>query len=508
MASLHAHITIACEKEFDEKTHGDLIQAFQDWADGKLTLYELIAMLPRGHFKTTLFACILTWLVARDRNVTACIVGAVHSTGADTVFIIRQLLESPRMIEIYGPFRGESVWNNEELVVMGRTETMRESTVKVMGIESFKPGGHFTVVWFDDPEDQNTVNTPELRAKTREVYALGRPMADKPGSMRWLTGTFWDDDDLYCHLILQYGLGSVAEETGKLEVQNGAVSKSGKQMVFFKPAEDEEGNPLFPARFSKETLKEIREEMEFTSPGSYDKQYLLDPASRKSARFRPEDYVAVPQVPSIDMEVSFGMDSAQSKTEGSDRTGITGSFHTADYMFYIFEASELALDAELQQNAIFDRHAAFPRARFYVEMDNFVAGWRPHFEVRCRQMGVFPVVEWIPSGNRNKKDDRIFSTESLFRMKRVAFLPGTATLWGQLSRMPASRRKDVADAWANIVQFVVPSLLPEAAPQKKMRGYEKILYANAAAPWSLEQEQKLQTPYAGRCGRDVDWRAS
>lgn len=505
-ASLHAHITIACEKEFDDRVHGDIIQAFQDWVDRKLALYELLCMLPRGHFKTTLFACILTWLIARDRNVTACIVGAVHSTGADTVYIIRQLLESPRMVEIYGTFKGETVWNNEELVVSGRTETLRESTVKVMGLESFKPGGHFTVVWFDDPEDQNTVNTPELRAKTREVYALGRPMADKPGSMRWLTGTFWLDDDLYCHLIKQYGLGHVDEVTHKLVVQNGAVSKNGKQMVFFKPAEDEDGNPLFPSRFSRETLNEIREEMEFTSPGSYDKQYRLDPASRKSARFRQEDYQAATVAPK-ECEVWFGMDFAQSKTEGSDRSGVVGVFVTADYRFFPFEASELAIDAEAQQDAIFDRHVAFGgKVRFACEADNFVKGWMPQYETRCRQKGIFPVVEWIDAGARAKKDDRIFGTEGLFRQKLVHFLPGCALLWGQLTRMPASRRKDVADAWANIVQMVVPSLIPAPTQEKKPRGYEKILYANSAAPWSAEKNP--QTPFAGKRGDAVDWRAS
>lgn len=509
LASLEAHIEIACEKVFDPSVHGDIIQAIQDWKDGKITLYELICMLPRGHFKTTLFACIATWLIAINRNTTICIVGAVHSTGADTVYVIRQLLESPRMVEIYGDFKGETVWNNEELVVSGRTETMRESTVKVMGVESFKPGGHYSILWFDDPEDQNTVNTTDLLAKTREVYALGRPMADKPGAIRWLTGTFWADNDLYSHLIQQYGLGIVDEMSGKLVCENGARSKSGKQMVFFKPAEDDEGNPLFPSRFSREILAEIRAEMEFTSPGSYDKQYLLNPVTNKSARFRPEDYQTVPNPPAGILEVAFGLDFAQSKTEGSDRTGIVGFFHTPDYRIFVFEASELAIQAEAQQDAIFDRHLAFPSARFYAEADNFVKGWIPQFEAECRRRGIFPVIEWIDSGNRNKKDDRIFSTEGLFRAKRVYFLPGTNILWSQLSRMPASRRKDVADAFTNPIPYIVPSFAPQSDIGKKtpLRGYTKLLQNSAGdPPWG--KSRNSDTPYATKEGDQVPWSAS
>lgn len=517
-ASLRAHIAIACEKTFDEAVHGDILDAYQRAADGEPRgqddFYELIAMLPRGHFKTTLFACIATWEIARDRNTTICIVGSVHSIAADTVFVIRQLLESDgskpdggRLAEVYGPFQGESVWNNEELVVRGRSETMRESTVKAMGIESFKPGGHFQILWFDDPEDQATVNTTDLRAKTRQAYALGRPMADKPGSRRWLTGTFWDDDDLYCHLIEQYGLGKVDSESGRLVCVNGSKSKNGKQILFYKPAEDEDGNPLFPSRFPREILNEIRDEMEFQSPGSYDKQYLLNPVTNKSARFKPEDYVTAPAPPPGVLDVSFGMDFAQSKTEGSDRSAIVGAFDDPDYMFYIFEATELAINAEAQQDAIFSRHAAFPKARFFVEADNFVKGWLPHFEIRCRQKGIFPLIEWIDAGARAKKDDRIFATEGLFRMKRVVFLPGTSLLWSQLSRMPASRRKDVADAWANIAQFKVVSLDRPVAPQKLLRGYEKLVQSNAGpAPW--ESDHSKTTPYAGKRGDSVPWPAS
>jgi hypothetical protein len=248
--------------------------------------------------------------------------------------------------------------------------------------------------------------------------------------------------------------------------------------------------------------------MEFTSPGSYDKQYLLDPANRKSSRFPPEDYIAAVSVPSVHLEVSFGMDFAQSKSEGSDRSGIVGVFNTGDYMFYVFEASELRIDSKMQQDAILDRHQAFPNARFFVEADNFVKGWRPHFEIRCRQMGAFPLIEWIDAGARAKKDDRIFATEGLFHMKRVAFLQGTTTLWAQLSRMPASRRKDVADAWANVAQYKVPSLgvHPTDQPKKEHRSFEKLLYANAASPWDSDKDPN--SPFSGRRGDTVEWKAS
>jgi hypothetical protein len=414
-------------------------------------------------------------------------------------------------VEIYGEFKGDSIWNNEELVVRGRSDTVRESTLKATGIESFKPGGHFTIVWFDDPEDQDTVNTTELLAKTRRAYALARPMADKKNSMRWLTGTFWSDNDLYCHLIEKYQLGKVDPEGGRLICETFAMSPNGKQALFFKPAEDDEGNPLMPSHFSKEKLADTREEMEFSSPGSYDKQYLLNPVTKKGSRFPDEDHVIVASMPYVEHEVSFGMDFAQSKTEGSDRSGVVGTFHTADYMFYVFEAVELKIDAQAQQNAIFERHERFPHARFFCEADNFVKGWIPHFEIRCRQAGVFPMVEWIDSGARAKKDDRIFATEGLFHMKRVAFLPGSSTLWSQLSRMPASRRKDVADAFANIVQYRVPSLgdlKGLGVEQKKVPGWHKLVEnASGPPPWN-ENGATPENPYAGKNGENVPWPAS
>jgi hypothetical protein len=236
-----------------------------------------------------------------------------------------------------------------------------------------------------------------------------------------------------------------------------------KVRLFYKPIEDENGEPCFPRTHRKSTIDRIKMTMRLT-PEVYAAQYKLDPMPTENAKFKPDDFIFMDAVPKdVRGDLWIGMDFASSLKAGSDYTAWAVALITSDFKWFVLEAGREKIDSNQAIEKIFDLDRAYPGARFAIEEDRYVAGLKIAFEERCHAIRRFPQVEYINAHARLKKEVRIEALQGIFRAKSVVFVSGaTELLYQPLRRWPKGKR-DVPDAFANIYD------LASSAPQEQKR---------------------------------------
>lgn len=445
--------------QFVEHVHGDILDALQagDWD-------EMLIMLPRDCYKSSLCAAYVSWRVVLDRNFMALLVGITFTKTQEVFALAQKFLERDHVTELFGVMRSDHDWSKTTFTVSGRTRDLRSPTLTVMGRDSFNPGGHYDLIWFDDPESRETVSTEEQVIKTRKVDSDSYPML-LPDAKRVTTGTFWDDQDLYNYKIGRFHLYEVVDEDGKevkykppmlrrnreLMKNDGTVALR-RIVAFHKPAAKPDlTDLLFPERLSEEYLLFKRDAADTAS--DFSAQYLLDPVSRDNAVFLPSDFLYDHQMPDTG-RLYIGLDVAHSREKSADYIGMTVANVDPDFQFYIHEALRFQMDSRKLWDKILSMHLKYTRGNrppvFAIEEDHYVKGWKPYFLDWIRTQGHVLWIEWIPSFSRNSKHLRIESMQSLFRGGSVRIAPGQTLLEDEGVRFPAGRYRDVLDSLTNI----------------------------------------------------------
>lgn len=479
--------------DFEEEVHGDALNAIDkpDYDEGYV-------FFPRGCFKSHMGGAFLARNFARDRNFRAFLLGVTHKKTAETTNLVRQFLEDDRVVRRFGVFKSDRMWNATEFIVEGRTRSLREPSLTTFGIESFQPGGHFNCAIIDDIESQDTVTTPELMEKTKNVDSLSYPMTDEPNAQRLYFGTFYDDNDLYNYKTRLYKLHGTARDSDgsetmvrkryvrrEVEVELEDLSTVKRRVFqFWKPATNADGTALFPKRLSLGKLAQLRLAMK---PDIYASQYELDPIAKANAEFKPEWMKSLDRLPKKPMEGYVLIDAARSLRPDGDYTGWVVLWIDEEFTWYVTEAKRLRIgDHEFIDT--FVRYARiYPDHHFVVEEDGYVAGLKPMIYEKLAQARLSPRITFIKSGGRKTKSNRVSALATQFAGGKVFLFPGTRPLEEELLRWPKGSRKDVADALANILgkDVAISSGGAYALPDSDPRD------ADPSAPWNRGRERNL-----------------
>lgn len=452
-----------------EEEHQDFLDALQrgDWD-------EILCMMARGAGKSTIVAGYFAWEIAKNRDILILLVGVSYEKAEELTWLARQYLENPQIIEWFGDFK-TPFWSKGEFVVSGRTQADRSATLRAMGRDSFKPGGHFDIVWFDDVEDHETTSTPEQIAKTQEVDSLAYPMNDRPGAKRGTTGTYWDDGDLYSYKGKLFGLDTY-DDLGDGRVLRRRVNGTFRHVTatlhdgrvvnkrvlfFFKPALKPDGSAMFPTRVTAETVAFNKMSM---TASRFASQYLLDPISSETQIFRPEDMEYVTTRPAVADRYAL-FDLARSKAKRADSIGFCQVDVDPTFTFTVTDARSMKRSGRQVIDLVFDLHAGAPDLQFVIEEDGYGAGLKVLLDEEMVARRTFPSITWINAHGRQRKTDRIEALEPHFRAKRVKLMRGCQELEDQLLRFPKSEKKDVADAFANLLEVVSRPLQPTETPK-------------------------------------------
>lgn len=311
-------------KDLYEPLHGDLC-SFLVTCDNEG--YSTLTEAARSHFKSSIAttARAIRWMVL-DENVTIGLGSAtlkdVRPFGKD----IRGLMEKASALHLLFPDRfwrepkREAEKWTEEAFSIKRTGHHRENTVELFGLEDDMPTGrHYRKLLIDDAITKQNIGTPERIAKIQANAELLNPIkVTLEDPIHWV-GTPYHMHDYYAKLEKMMSI-----------------------KVYCRPAM-EHGHPVFPTRFTKEKLEQLR-----SDHGNYlfDTQYMMSRMDRSDMKFRREwikyEDPIIPSQPGFNFFIN--VDPASSKRKSSDFTAMSVFGVDHEFNFHLVDGVHDKLD--------------------------------------------------------------------------------------------------------------------------------------------------------------------
>lgn len=197
--------------------------AFLDEIDNIISnpLYKRVVIaMPRGHGKSQhLSFAYPLWEIAKNHNIRILIIS--KTAMASSYFAQQQMtfIESnekyrtwataidPKGLGVKPKFRKiagrkvEEKWSSSGFVVDRDDLTLRDPTLKCVGLFGSILGGRADLIIADDIVDQINSQTPEQRAKVRDWFDTTVLPCLVPGGRVVYLGNTWAPDDLIAHLL-------------------------------------------------------------------------------------------------------------------------------------------------------------------------------------------------------------------------------------------------------------------------------------------------------------------
>lgn len=181
--------------EVNWRTHGEMIQVLEGPEKRKLII------MPRGTFKTSIaIVAYPIWCLLNDPNERIMIDSELFTNAKRSLREISQHLQSEKLVNLFGEFRGDGVWNDSEILINQRQIIKKEASLMASGIGAEKTGVHATRILSDDLCSPSNMNTPENRQKVIDHYRYYTSILD-PGGTIVVVGTRYHSSDLYSWLL-------------------------------------------------------------------------------------------------------------------------------------------------------------------------------------------------------------------------------------------------------------------------------------------------------------------
>ncbi len=238
---------------------------------------------PRFTAKTFCLAAVLCRKIIINPNIAIMLMCELKWMATKTIELIANWLESPRVVQCYGRFRGPKGWGKEELTVCQGTSIKRDPTIWATGLEVPTQGGHPNVIVWDDLVGEETNDLMGFK-KVDDKVAACMPVLRQDG-IGIFNGTRWGEDDPAGKILVKAAEGKQwVAPPGRGFF--GAYAVDGDK-EFFKEFKGEVGDPLFPGILPDE---EIKHYAEIWPPELFSSQILNDPTPAESRYFNSDNY--------------------------------------------------------------------------------------------------------------------------------------------------------------------------------------------------------------------------
>jgi len=276
----------------------------------------------------------------------------------------------------------------------------------------------------DDIVNTETVNTPEQIEKTKVWFKLCLSLLDPSGDVV-VIGTRYHFNDLYAWLIKEHSQEYVPQVHS---------------------CYNESGEPIFPSRFSKEVLEEIKK-----AQGSYlfSTQYLNNPVDDESAKFKKSWIKYLDKLPDKQFYTTMTVDRAYSLVKTADYTGISVRKKDQENFRYFPYARRARYSESELINKIFDLRKHYSVDKVGIEQSAFEFTLRPILEEEMRRRDEF--FEVVEIKTKTSKIQRIESQTSYFESGSVYFVGEPidfVDLEDEMLRFPVAEHDDILDALA------------------------------------------------------------
>lgn len=340
-------------------------------------------------------------------------------------------------------------WSEDDGIIVRRKSNPKEATVEAWGVVDGQPiGKHFNLLVYDDIVVAESVNTPEMIAKTTEMLTLSYALGAEGGKRRFI-GTRYHFADTYRE-ILKRGTAKARIHT---ITDDGSVT----------------GEPVL---LTREAVAAKRRDY---GPYIFSCQFLLNPVADDTQGFNRAWLKCYEDVNPAALNKYILFDPASSKKKGSDYTAGWVIGLGEDKNIYILDGVRDRLSLKERTQKLFDWHRKYkPVREFGVRYEKYGAQADiEHIQGKQEDEGYrFEVTE---VGGITSKNDRIKRLMPYFEQKRV-FMPRTMirTDYQKIPRdlmqdfveeeyvaFPVSIHDDMLDALARLFEPELPLIWPD-----------------------------------------------
>lgn len=277
-----------------DRLDGQLHFALSNWYTKKLAegRRRFLILTPRDHLKTTLFGISnIIWRIINNPEERVLYVMSTTENAEEKLSVVKDVLTDPHgaLAHLFPEaFVGDPEtlpkWR-QEAIQLPRHGKYPDPTVKAVGVGSSLVGGHFTWHIFDDLIDEKRSQSAVEQEKVIEFVRRSGPLfVNRNKDVRLIIGTYWDgpfykwlvEEAEFIKYYEQLIFGCYADDRYFSFMQDIGM-----------PTTVEPGDPIWPAQFDHESLKEERIE---AGEANFSRQWLNIPVADAMRRFHREDF--------------------------------------------------------------------------------------------------------------------------------------------------------------------------------------------------------------------------
>lgn len=469
-------------KDTKNPLHMDMCDRWQKRIKQKFSLW----LLPRSHLKTSCFTEGGTlWELINDGELRFLIVNAKLDNAIDILANIRMCIETNEIFRWLFPeycidlaskaVRNRCKWLTHRLdFPCSNRAGRKEGNIEVMSVGASLVSKHYDRMIFDDPVNDENTTTKEYRDKIDRWYKNALQLRHDANSIIRLIGTRWHFDDLYSRRIKdEKARRRRAKEAGKTVKPRywiyhrqvvEKVDVGGEQIAGY-----DDVQPIWPERFNKDAVEEIRDEN-----GSYifSCQYMNNPLPEEDAVFKFSDIQELDEydIPRPESLVTFmSCDIAVEDTELGDWWVITvAQFDSLGRMYTREIVREKLLTSSFLAH-VEGLTKKWNPLKVSIEATGFQRTLNKVYKQNAAKTGIN--VPWVEvNRGKSSKRKRILALQP--RVERGDFfveegIKNRDWLVEEMTTYPRSTHDDILDTLADLeaLFFNAPEALTEVEPE-------------------------------------------
>ena len=452
---------------------------------------------PRGFSKTTVLQTCCDFSIVNKLDRFIVIIEKTFTEAAEVIKGVHdEFIDNERILMAYGELVNKAWDVKKELQVRVAKNAEAKGDVFINGVRLRGKGfnksirGLKTRQWrptrviLDDIEEDDHINNPEQRHKYEQNYNKGvQPAVDVDGTIK-MFGTILHQDSLLNNLIANHG--------GKIyKAHEGNDPATAPQESF-----------LWWSRWSRERLIAKRKDMMSSgqSTSAYSQEYLNNPISDEERKFKfswlwemidkpgcpgetyrvPAKRITMEQFDKLRQKTMLNgyamIDTSDTTKEKSDWIGVI-------VVFVDTYGNRYRVDCRREKRNIlgviqlifevWEKWAAKGLIKIGIEKKGFDDQILPLFDEEKRRRSVYPVIEELKPGSRNKEGrilgalQGFYETGKMISVGRIGedgifrAVGDTDILFDELYDFPSAKHDDISDAEAYEADLVVVPLADE-----------------------------------------------
>jgi predicted phage terminase large subunit-like protein len=416
--------------------------------EAKVCNKRFVCAAPRGHGKSVLVSLIYPlWCICTNRKRFIVIISSSSNIAEGFLgSIIRELEGNELLRRDFGDLAGTEKWTNKEILTRNRVRICAKGANSALrGLRSFEARPDLIIC--DDVEDEDVVNTPDLREKlelwfNKSVLNLQGTRGDV-----FVIGTVLHHDSLLSKLLKRW---------------------KGKTYQ----AISHDGTVLWPSYYTREMLDKIKYgDGEKAGIGSvaFESEYQNNPVNPEDQIIRGEwiGYYKLEDIEGQEMLIYSALDPSVGEKNTSDYSAIV-TVGECNGKIYVLDCDmrrrspQATAEAALRCYTKWHGQTCLSVPHQYVcmaiETNVFQVVLKQMIDDMSKKLGVF-----IPTvGIRNVSDKvaRLSSISPLIESGTISFLPEQHELIEQLVHFPKASHDDGPDALEMAIRVLRKKNLP------------------------------------------------